>query len=303
MLALRRDTDPVDLAPPLPQGRLVELPGRGTTFYRHVEGPPDAPTLLLLHGLSGSADLNWFPAYDVLAREFNVLAIDHRGHGRGIRSPRRFRLADCADDAIALADVVGVDRVIAVGYSMGGPIAQLAWQRHRDRVAGLVLAATSRDFRGHPRDRLMFAAVPTVSLAARVPPLAQVRGVVDRALLPRLAPDWLVEWAHKELRRNDPVKVLQAAQTLGAFTSRDWIGEVDVPTAVVACTNDQLVPHRRQVKLARSIPGATEYTVESDHFAITKEPERFVPALVEACRDVAGRPLGTGAAAGGRPGA
>ena len=111
---------------------------------RHAEGPAGAPTLLLLHGWTASADLNWFPEYGPLAERWSVLAIDHRGHGRGIRSDDRFRLADCADDAAAACAELGIDRVIAVGYSMGGAIAQLLWHRHRDLVAGLVFCATSR---------------------------------------------------------------------------------------------------------------------------------------------------------------
>src|SRR4051812_22629674 len=88
--------------PALPPGTHVDLPGRGRTFVREVAGPPGAPTVVLLHGLSAGADLNWFTTFPALGARFNVLAIDHRGHGRGIRSRRRFRLADCADDVAAL---------------------------------------------------------------------------------------------------------------------------------------------------------------------------------------------------------
>jgi 3-oxoadipate enol-lactonase len=124
----------------------MELPGRGTTFVRHVEGPPGAPTLVLLHGWTATADLNWFTTYHPLGRQYRVIAIDHRGHGRGIRSKKAFRLEDCADDAVAVCDVLGIERFVPVGYSMGGPIAQLIWRQHPERVAGLVLCATSGYF-------------------------------------------------------------------------------------------------------------------------------------------------------------
>ena len=66
-------------------------------------------------------------------RQFNVVALDHRGHGRGLQSDEPFRLADCADDVAALVDELGLGPVIVVGYSMGGPIAQLLWRRHPRR--------------------------------------------------------------------------------------------------------------------------------------------------------------------------
>lgn len=271
------------LAPPLPPGRFVELPGRGRTFIREVDGPEGAPTLFLLHGLAGGADLNWFPAFDVLGRHFRVIAIDHRGHARGMRTSETFRLEDCADDAVAVMDELGIADVIAVGYSMGGPIAQLMWRRHRRRVSGLVLCATSRNFRGHPRDRVMFTTVPAGAMAARLPGFKAVRNALQAMILPAFAPEWLKRWTQTELRRHDPMTLLQATQAIGSFTSHDWIGKVDVPTSVVVCSDDMVVPSHRQEKLARSVPGAMRFGVNGDHLAITKDPETFVPVLVDAC--------------------
>jgi alanine racemase len=59
---------------------------------------------MLLHGWTATADLNWFTCFEELGKHFNVVALDHRGHGQGIRSRSSFRLADCADDG---AEVVG----------------------------------------------------------------------------------------------------------------------------------------------------------------------------------------------------
>src|SRR5205085_4575373 len=124
-------------------------------FVREA-GPAGAPTLLLLHGWTVNADLSWRAVFPVLAEQFHVVALDHRGHGRGIRAEQRFSLEDCADDAAALIDALGAGPVVAVGYSMGGPIAQLLWRRHPHLVDGLVLCATSSTFNGTPRERALF---------------------------------------------------------------------------------------------------------------------------------------------------
>src|SRR5205823_4179128 len=83
-----------------------DVPGRGQTFVYEMEGPPDAPVLFLIHGLVASTQLNWFPAFPVLADRYRVVATDLRGHGRGFPVGSRFRLADCADDMAAVADVL-----------------------------------------------------------------------------------------------------------------------------------------------------------------------------------------------------
>ena len=140
----------------IPAGRIVDLPGRGRTYVIDIPGPTDtAPTVVLLHALSCTAALSWCAAFDELSKHYRVVTFDLRWHGRGIRS-RRFRFADCADDVAAVLDALDIDRAVIVGYSMGGAIAQLAWQRHPDRVAGLVLCSTARNFRGKTRERAFF---------------------------------------------------------------------------------------------------------------------------------------------------
>ncbi len=138
---------------------------------------------VLLHGWTATADLNWFTCYTALAEQYRVVALDHRGHGRGIRSRKFFRLDDCADDAVAVCDVLGIERFIPVGYSMGGPIAQLIWQRHRQRMAGLVLCATSAYFATSRRGA---AELPRHHRARRRRQAHAAAGaaVADRAALP-----------------------------------------------------------------------------------------------------------------------
>src|SRR5665213_2123109 len=93
------------------EGRAITLPGRGTAWVRDskAQSAPGTPALILLHGLTATAALNWAPSFGALGREFRTVALDQRGHGRGITPSRfrGFRLEDCADDVIALADELG----------------------------------------------------------------------------------------------------------------------------------------------------------------------------------------------------
>jgi pimeloyl-ACP methyl ester carboxylesterase len=275
----------------VPQGRGVDLPGRGRTFVRELAGPEGAPTLMLLHGLGATGGLNWFPSFGPLSARYRLVAIDHRGHGRGIRT-RRFRLADCADDVAALADELGVERYVVVGYSMGGPIAQLTWWRHRDRVDGLVLCATSRNFRGGIADRIRFAGLGLLGLGLAVPGAATGSGRgwhAGASLLAGRMPASLRGWALRELAGHDPRSVLQAAEALGRFSSHEWIEGIDVPVGVVATAQDELVPLRRQLKMASSIPSAVLHPVDGDHMVVARSPGSFVPGLMDACDQVTRR--------------
>lgn len=278
-------TPPVDL----PAGRTLDLPDRGRTWITET-GPRGAPVVFLLHGWLATADLNWFACYSQLARDFHVVGIDHRGHGRGIKSRRRFRLADCADDVAAAIDVLGLDPVIATGYSMGGPIAQLLWHRHPRKVRGLVLCATARNFTGSPRGRAITAAFGGAGLAARAIPKPLRQTVRDRVAGSRFDADSAEgRWARSEFMASDGRMLAEAGGAIGRFTSHEWIGGVDVPAAVVVTEHDRIVPPARQVKLARAIPGASVHPVFGDHVVCAADPAKFVPVLHDACLEVAER--------------
>ena len=275
--------------PPLPLGRRVDLPRRGTTFVREVQGPAGAPTVLLLHGWLASAGLNWFAAFEPLAKHFNVVAPDLRGHARGLRSRRVFRLADCADDCAETLVQLGQGPVIVVGYSMGGPVAQLFWRRHRDLCEGMVLCATSPGFVPVARDRVVFTSMMAAAAAStRVGTWAlQFPGVPRVALNLNRAPGTMPEWAAAEFRRHDWRMIVEAGHSLGTFNAGHWVNEIDVPTAVVVTARDRAVAPYLQRNMASSIPSASTFDIDDGHVACMKRS--FANTLVRACDDVAER--------------
>ena len=284
--------DPLQL-PELPEGRWLRLSRRGWIFFREVAGPPGAPALLLLHGWCASATLNWRRVFAPLGACFRVIAPDLRGHGRGIRSLRRFRLEDCADDCAALLEHLGVEAAIAVGYSMGGVVAQLLWRRHPSRVGGLVLCATShRPVRGRPAGRLVFrGALSAAAATTRIGQLANLPGRgLRRLALRRIEPRAGgpgAGYALVEIWRHDPRMLLEAGAALERYRADGWFGSIDVPTAVVVTTRDRAILPEDQIVQALQIRGAKVFCVDLGHAACA-DP-RFEGALVPACVDVAAR--------------
>jgi pimeloyl-ACP methyl ester carboxylesterase len=281
---------PVD-GPPLPMGQRVELPGRGTTFVREIPGPIGAPTVVLLHGWLASAGLNWFTAFDALGEKYRVIAPDLRGHGRGLRTRRRFTLADCADDTAALLDELGAGPAIAVGYSLGGPVAQLLWRRHPERVGGLVLCATSHYLMPGMREQMLFgtfmlaaAGSTRIGMLAAQAPIERMRRLVPAGTPVR--PSSLRAWARAEMRRHDYRHILEAGVAMSNYHAR-WIDQVDVPTTVVVTTKDRAVNPLAQARMAFKIPGAQIQRVDDGHIVCAKR--EFGPAVVTAVDDVARR--------------
>lgn len=267
--------------------RPVELAGRGTTFACDLPGPsPHSPTVVMLHGLGATGALNWSHGLEVLNERFRVVALDHRGHGRGIDIDEPFTLEDCADDAVALADVLGVERAIFVGYSMGGPIAQLVWHRHAERVRGLVLCATSAEFCSPAERWAVVRALEELHRTSRLIPQPLVVEGTRAALAGFLVGAEQRQDLLDAVRQHDPLAVRDAAHAVLGFSSTEWIGEVSVPTAVVVTERDHLVPMARQRDLAARIPGASVVALDGNHMVFLTEPEALAVAVLEACRAV-----------------
>ncbi len=274
----------------MPVTRLIELPGRGVTRVWECAGPPGAETLILIHGVTVTAELNWAKVLVPLSRDFRVLAMDLRGHGDGIGVGSRFRLEDCADDVAALARVLGIAKFVAVGYSMGGMVAQLVYRRHAPMLSGLVLCATARNVLGSPAEKLAALALPAAAAAAvwwnplLQPFSAEILGM---ALLGPVDDPATAAWARAQLRRTPLGTAISAIQAVCEFTSHSWIGQVDIPAAVVVTAVDRVVPPGRQRKLARAIPGASVYELDADHAVCITAPQQFAQVLLQACWSVA----------------
>ena len=110
--------------------------------HHRVDGPPDAPALLLINSLG--ADLSmWEPQIPALTARFRVIRYDARGHGRSPVPPGRYALADLGRDALGLLDRLGVARAHVCGLSLGGMTAMWLAAHAADRVDRLVLFCTS----------------------------------------------------------------------------------------------------------------------------------------------------------------
>jgi pimeloyl-ACP methyl ester carboxylesterase len=275
----------------VPGGRMVELPGRGSTFVTDTPGPsPDSPAVLLLHAVGCTGLLTWFPSIGPLSRRYRVVTMDQRWHGRGIQS-ETFSLYDCADDAAALIDALDLKDVIVAGFSMGSIVAQRVWRQHPDKIAGLVLCATTDRFRSSIPERVFHQGLEVAMAGARGVSRSRtaVRAARQTARALDLDPADMHDWVLGEFRSTSPWAVGQAVAALGRHHSRPWLSTIDVPTAVVVTLKDKVLPPDNQLALARRIPGATTHEIPAGHAACVLESERFVPALLEAVTTVNAR--------------
>jgi pimeloyl-ACP methyl ester carboxylesterase len=260
----------------MPPARTVWVRGRGEFFLRDTGGT--GPPVLLLHGWMATADLNWCGAYgSLIDAGYRVLAIDHRGHGRGLRPLVRFSLADCAADAAAVLRALDLAPALVVGYSMGGAIAQLVARDHPDVASGVVLSGTAQHFQD-ARSKRTFRAMGVVGLMLSLAPRFTWRRGLARAGVPE---EQRTAWLQSELMRHSGLDIADAGRELGRFDSRPWLASVNLPFVVVMTTRDEAVSIDKQRELAKACR-AQVFEAPIRHMEIVARADRYNPALLEA---------------------
>lgn len=274
----------------LPPGRVICVPGRGEVFVRvQPHANAQAPTVLLLHGWTASCDTQFLYAYQQLAEAYTVVGVDHHGHGRGLRSEEPFDLERVADDAAAVLRALGLSGVIAVGYSMGGPIGMYLARRHPSLVRGLVLQATALEWLSGRLERARWRAVPLMSPVVRSWWFPRVVGRGLRWVARRNEHiDEVLPWLVSEIRRNDPLTVTSAGRALSRHDARPWASTLSVPAASVITKRDRLVRPRKQRALANAV-SARIFDVAAGHLAALSHPVEFSTATRNAVDDVVRR--------------
>jgi len=225
------------------------------------------------------SDPHWFRTFEVLHdRGWRVVAIDARGHGRGLRSIKHFRFSDCAQDVIALIRHLDCGPVTLVGYSMGGIVSQLVARNAPELLDGMVLCATGCEFRTSAFMRAVWSSMGLLQVGWRLAPRTSWMAMTRLAIHTDRE---VAEWAVAELSRGAAWDIAEAGREIGRFDSRPWLGEIDVPAVVVVTLTDLLVPPGRQRELARRLD-APMVELQADHLAPGTTPNRFHQALLDA---------------------
>jgi 3-oxoadipate enol-lactonase len=185
-----------------------------------------APTLLLLHAAMGSAR-RYFAWVPHLAREYRVVRLDLRGHGRSQvpAAGAPLTLDRLVLDVTELLDHLGVSEAHVVGNSAGGYLGQQLAMTRPERVRSLCLFGSTPGLKNSQAPSW----IPQIQANGLRAFLAET--IRDR--LPADADPGLVAWFLDEAGRNDPAYIGKFVLLMASY---DWSGEVQrirCPTLVV----------------------------------------------------------------------
>jgi 3-oxoadipate enol-lactonase len=251
---------------------------------------PGAVPLLMVHGFAcGQDDWGVLPRLLATKAKREVLVFDNRGVGLTAHPEGPYTVAQLAQDAMAVADAAGVDKVSVLGISLGGLVAQQVAIDFPQRTQALVLGCTTHGGREATPNPPAFLATCAAWVQDLNPNSSPHVDAFMRACLPTQGDEEAaavdpVLWAqfkeHFGKTARTQVGLQGQMAAMGRFNSSKSLPTFNVPTLVVTGDCDGAVPAANSQSLARRIPGAK--LVEwagAGHFFWATEPAECAAVL------------------------
>lgn len=231
---------------------MAEISVDNGPLYYEIHGADTAPAVVLSNSLGTTLEM-WNAQVEALARTHRVICYDTRGHGRSpLNSDKPLTIERLADDIIALLDDIRIERAHVVGLSLGGMAAQSAAVRYPQRIASLVLIATSAFMDARDTWHARAALIRAGGMAA----IAD--GVLSRWFTPRFietCPE-LVGRYRRDLMAMDPIGYAACAEAIADMDLRESNTQIVAPTLILVGDSDVSTPIAMSEALQRQIKGA-----------------------------------------------
>ena len=248
--------------------------GPALCHYR-VHGYDDRPALFLSHSLGqdhGMWDLQaeWFTPH------FRVIRYDTRGHGASGAPAGDYSVQDLGEDAIRLADALGIDRFAFCGLSLGGMIAQQLALDYPAATASLVLADTvcgvPPGAEAIAGEALRFIETHSMAEVAKTRITTAFTDAVDPVMRLHMI---------EAVALNDKDAYERSARAAFKFSARQRLQDIAVPTLVVVGEGDRTFPLEWMEELATRIRGARLVRLAgAGHISSMERPREFNDALL-----------------------
>ncbi len=248
----------------------------GATLHVEMEGPEDAPVLMLSNSLGTDLHM-WDPQAEAFARDFRLLRYDRRGHGRSSAPAGPYSMELLGRDVLAILDALEIETINWLGLSMGGMVGQWLGANAPERVDKLILSNTScyYDDKNFWNGRIKF--------------------IREKGLAEIVGPN-MERWFTREFRENSPqtiarMKEMFVATPLDGYIAcceavrdmdhRELLGRITAPTLIMAGLKDPATTLENAEYIRSRIPGARLALVDAAHIANVEQPQAYARAVLD----------------------
>lgn len=247
---------------------------RGEPFNIRLDGPADAPVLMLSNSLGTNLAM-WEPQIPEWSQRFRVLRYDSRGHGQSVATDRALSMADLGQDALAILDHFGIEKAHWCGVSKGGMVGQWLATNAGRRMDRLVLANTAAHM-GPPE--LWNGRIETVRSQGMEP---LVKPTLERWFSPRFRENDAATVAKVSamLTTTPPIGYATCCAAIRDMDQRETIRSVANPVLVIIGSVDPATPPAAGRLIAEAIPGSRMVELDAAHLSNLEQPQAFARAV------------------------
>lgn len=261
------------------------LQTRQHRFNIAIDGPAEAPSLVMAHPLGASLEV-WAPQLPVLAKEFRVIRYDARGHG-GTPVPAsaeedaaRDGIGALGADALDIMDALDIARAHWCGLSMGGMAGQWLLANAPERLDRVVLANTSATTGPASAWEERLAILKTNGVA----------GLIDGIMARWFTPDFAA--AHPDtvaairalVLKTSPEGYAACGLALRGMDLQAQIRGATPPTLVIAGAHDAGTTPEQARFIADALANAQMLTLDAAHLSNVAQAQAFTEAVVSFLR-------------------
>jgi pimeloyl-ACP methyl ester carboxylesterase len=236
--------------------------------------------IVFLHAFPLSRTM-WEPQVTGLVSECRCIPVDFRGFGDSAASPP-FSVDRYADDVAAVLDTLQIERAVIAGLSLGGYVAFAFWRRHRERVRALILADTragADTAENITRRKSLIELARTQGSSAVAN--AQIAGLVGKTTRDK-RPD-TYDAVHRAIAQASVDGIVGALEAMMARPdSTETLATIDVPTMIIAGSEDVATPPRESRAMHAAIAGSRiEIIQRAGHLSNLERAAAFNTVVAE----------------------
>lgn len=253
-----------------------KIEANGINITYKLDGPEDAPVIMLSNSLMSNHTM-WDPQMAVLTESFRVLRYDTRGHGDTDAPQGPYTIKLLAEDAVALLDALGIDKVHFAGLSMGGMIAQYMGANFSQRVHSLLLCDTASEMPTLEmwNDRISTARDNGIS--------ALLEGTLNRWFTPPFLENdkAAVEKVAQMIRTTDTGGYIGCASAVRDMSQTSILSQISVPTIIIVGEDDPACTVEQSRVLEEHIKGSELVIIKNAaHLSNIEKTDEFNDAMI-----------------------
>lgn len=250
-------------------------------YERYGSGEP----VLLLHGL-GSSTLDWEPQITAFSQQYQVVAVDFRGHGQSDKPAGPYSIPGFAADIANLISQLGLGPMHVVGISMGGMVAfQLAVDAP-EHVRSLVIINSGPEFPSHTLKAKLV--IQSRLLMLKFMGMRRLGTAIAKRLFPAPEHESLRHMFVDRFSSNDPRAYEDSVRAIAKFSVAERLDRIRCPVLVVSSDRDYTPVSAKQAYLPRMAAATLIVIRDAGHACTLDQPDQVNASLLDFMRSQGG---------------